>query len=303
MSHERYWNWYHQVDENLTYSDAVDAYHELLTNAVRRCLASGTAILPISGGLDSRSIAAVADNTRLVQSYSYGYTNDSIETRIARQVAEACGFKFKFTKHVIGPYLFNRIEEITSALHGCQDITQARQMSVNQWVSERADVILTGLMGDLWCDQMGLASSPTEDVVGSVMKKYTKRGHQHLIAGMLGGGGQVDNVSEYLVDQIKSGLYHLEHINDLDFRLKALKASQWVFRWSNASLRGFELGAIPRIPYYDIDLVDFFCRLPTNFVQDRRIQIDHLKRYAPQLANIKWQQSGTNLYQVHLKKQ
>ena len=97
-------------------------------------------------------------------------------------------------------------------------------------------------------------------------------------------------------ERISSDLAKFGHIADLDFRVKAYKTSQWAFRWSNASLRGFELGATPRIPYYDIDLIDFFCTVPTSFVRDRRLQIDHLKRYAPDLARIRWQQGLTNLY-------
>src|SRR5690606_22281775 len=43
-------------------------------------------------------------------------------------------------------------------------------------------------------------------------------------------------------------------------------------------------------------LIDFFCCVPTEFVRDRRLQIDHLKRYAPDLARVKWQAADANLY-------
>src|SRR5690606_40230798 len=95
------------------------------------------------------------------QAYSYGYSTDSFETRIASQVAAAR--RFSFTAHAVQPYLFDRLPEIVSALHGCQDVTQARQMSINGWVGERADAVLTGLWGDVWLDQMGLADGIPPD--------------------------------------------------------------------------------------------------------------------------------------------
>jgi hypothetical protein len=99
-----------------------------------------------------------------------------------------------------------------------------------------------------------------------------------------------------LAERVENGLSEFAHIGDTDFRVKAYKMSRWVFRWSNASLRGSELGATPRIPYYDVDLIDFFCTIPTAFVRDRRLQIDHLKRFAPALARIRWQSADANLY-------
>jgi hypothetical protein len=62
------------------------------------------------------------------------------------------------------------------------------------------------------------------------------------------------------------------------------------------------MGAIPRVPYYDIDLVSFFCTVPTEYVRDRQLQIDHLKRYAPDLARIRWQQTDTSLYRIAQRK-
>jgi hypothetical protein len=41
----------------------------------------------------------------------------------------------------------------------------------------------------------------------------------------------------------------------------------------------------------------FFCTVPSEFVAGRRLQIDYLKRFAPDLACITWQPYQANLYQ------
>jgi asparagine synthase (glutamine-hydrolysing) len=58
-------------------------------------------------------------------------------------------------------------------------------------------------------------------------------------------------------------------------------------------------GAFPRLPFYDTRLSDFFCTVPSEFVRGRRLQIDYLKNFAPDLARIKWQAYDTNLFRQH----
>jgi hypothetical protein len=293
----RYWAFHHTPDAKRTYDETVTVYDHLLRQAVRRASAHGRVIVPLSGGLDSRSLAAML--RRGTPAYSYGYTPDSAETWIAGQIAQARGLDF--TAHVIEPYLFDRMDEIVGTLHGGQDVTQARQMSVNGWVRERADAVLTGLWGDVWCDQMGLADGlhVGGDVAGHTLKKFQKRGRAWLLDHVSGPQVRRASAEADLNAHILTGLDEFKHIDDPDFRVKAYKTTRWAFRWSNSSLRGFGgpgYGATPRVPYYDVDLIDFFCTVPTAFVRDRRLQIDHLKRFAPDLARIRWQQADANLY-------
>jgi hypothetical protein len=299
QEHRYYWQWHHSVDTRRSYDETLAAYDALLRQAVKRCVAHGRIMLPISGGLDSRSLAAVLPGDADVQAYSYGYSPDSIETLIAAQTAKAR--HLPFTAHTIQPYLFDRLTEIVQALHGSQDVTQARQASLNAWVSERADVVMTGLWGDVWCDQMGLADGLPEGMTTAAhaLKKFQKRGRAWLlenVSALQMDSASADEIMAVLAESVAAGMGAFDSIADPDFQVKAYKTSRWAFRWSNASLRGFEIGAPPRIPYYDVDLIDFFCTVPTAFVRDRRLQIDHLKRYAPDLARIRWQSADANLY-------
>jgi hypothetical protein len=60
----------------------------------------------------------------------------------------------------------------------------------------------------------------------------------------------------------------------------------------------YQAGAFQRLPFYDTRMTDFFAGVPTAFVEGRKLQIDYLKRFAPDLARITWQAYGTNLYRV-----
>jgi asparagine synthetase B (glutamine-hydrolysing) len=78
--HRYYWQWSHQVDAQRSYEQTVETYDSLFRQAMQRCTVHSRIALPVSGGLDSRSLAATLPQNVPVEAYSYGYTADSIET-------------------------------------------------------------------------------------------------------------------------------------------------------------------------------------------------------------------------------
>lgn len=316
LASKRYWEWRHVPDERRSYDDTVDEFGARFGVVMRELLAKGRVAVPISGGLDSRStVAEVREERREARgekqggrlwSYSYGYGEDSVETRIAREVAGARGLPFQaFT---IKPYLFERLETVLGAVEGFQDVTQCRQAFVMEELGAQADYVIAAHWGDVWLDEMGLhrgmkdesgnlkRGSGDGEVVEHTVKKMAKRGRTWLLEKLctphLGPESPEGRLREFAAE----GLAPLGHLEDLDFRVKAFKTDHWSFRWTLASLRMFQPGAFPRLPFYDTRLADFFCTVPTGFVAGRRLQIDYLKRFAPELARIDWQPHGANLY-------
>jgi hypothetical protein len=288
--------WTHNPDETRSYDETVEVYDALLGQAVRRRTASGRVLLPLSGGLDSRSLASVMPGGPATEAYSYGYTPDSVETRLAGQVARARGFTF--TAHTIAPYLFDRLPELALTLHGSQDLTLARQAAVSRWANTRGDAVLTGLWGDVWCSQMGLHGQPASEsgLARQAHQKMLKKGHETLVREVCLPHLAGRDPTQMIYERAADGLASLAGISDPDFRVKIYKTTHWAFRWSNTGLRGFDPGGLARVPYYDIDLADFFCTVPTALLYRRGLQVEHLKRFAPDLARIRWQEAEANLY-------
>ena len=235
-------------------------------------------------------------------SYSYGYSDDSVETRIARQVAAARGLPF--TTFTIRPYLFDRLEQVLAAVEGFQDVTQCRQAFVAEEIGQNADFIIAAHWGDVWLDDMGLAGEArgpwsvvrSQCVVDHTLGKMTKRGRAWLLKNICAPRLSKQEPEGLLRQFVDQGMKPLQHIEDPDFRVKAFKMENWSFRWTLASLRMFQAAAFPRLPFYDTRLSDFFCTVPSEYMRGRRLQIDYLKRFAPDLARIEWQPYGTNLY-------
>jgi asparagine synthase (glutamine-hydrolysing) len=304
LREKRYWDWWYAPDVERTYDETVDEFADVLTSVMKNLMADGRIGIPISGGLDSRSTIAAIDTLSSshdrVWAYSYGYGEGSIETDIAAQVAE----KRALPIHVfeIKPYLFDRLEEVLNSIEGFLDVTQARQAAITPELRRCTDRLIAAHWGDVFLDDMGLSDSApssmtTDELVDYALAKI-KKPSGWLLKELCRPQFSVTKSMSVMRDLFHSQLTALEHIAEPDFRMKAFKTDQWSARWTTASLRMFQAATFPRLPFYDIRISDFFATVPTAYVAGRRLQVDYLKRYAPDLAAVNWQAAGKNLFKV-----
>jgi hypothetical protein len=298
--HERYWAWRHEPNHARSYKDTLAAFHHVFLTVMRDLLRENLVAIPISGGLDSRTTLATANGSAggRLWSYSYGYADDSIETRIARQLAQCRALPFQaFT---IQPYLFDQLDVVLNSIEGFQDVTQSRQAFVMDEIGRHADYLISAHLGDLWMGDMGLSNTPRADeemVLDHTFQKMQKRGHAWLLENLCDGRPGVGNAAAFLSELVRAQLQPLRHIECPDFRAKAYKRQTWSWRWTTASIRIFQTQVFPRLVYDDTRLTDFLCTVPSDFMCKRRLQIDFLKRFAPDLARITWQPFDANLFQ------
>jgi asparagine synthase (glutamine-hydrolysing) len=298
MRAERYWNWKHAPDAKRSYEDTVEEFGSVFKTVMRDQLREGLIAVPISGGLDSRcTVAAINGSTQRqsLWSYSYGYSDNSAEIKIARQVAAARGLRIDtFTTQ---PYLFEQLGRVLACVEGFQDVTQCRQAAITQNIATHADFIIAAHWGDVWLDTTGLAGLASSDCVADhALLKMAKKGRTWLLENLCAPKLGQDKPEAVLRQFVTEGMKPLQHIEDADFRVKAYKTEHWSFRWTLSSLRMFQAAAFPRLPFYDTRLADFFCTVPSAYVAGRRLQIDYLKHFAPDLARVTWQPYDTNLY-------
>jgi hypothetical protein len=303
---ERTWDWRHTPDGSRSYEDTLAQFAQIFHQVMDGATQQGRVAVPVSGGLDSRStVAAVTRGERPVPAglnlwaYSYGYRAGPPETVIARRVARTRGLACQAFE--VQPYLFNQMDRIMGWTEGFQDLTLARQAYVRDEIAAQADSLIAALWGDVWLDDMGLGGQSAGGLDESAVQAYTlkkmrKRGGDwlldHLVAPQLKGLVPAEVLESMVAEELRP----LAHIAEQDFRVKAYKTEQWSFRWSLSPVRVFESAAAPRLVFYDTRLADFFCTLPVEHVVGRRLQIDYLKRYAPDLARIPWQAYDADLF-------
>ena len=151
LSRKPYWEWWYEPDNRRSLRDSTAQFHTVINEIMNEQTGSGRVAIPISGGLDSRTTVAafgrVAERTdqNRIWSYSYGYSDDSVETKIARKVASARGLDFQ--SFTIGPYLFDQMGVVLRAVEGVQDLTQCRQAAVREETFQARRICDCGTLG------------------------------------------------------------------------------------------------------------------------------------------------------------
>ena len=109
-------------------------------------------ILPLSGGLDSRTQSVALNHLKAdVVSYSYEFENGYPETKIAKQIAKACGFEFKWYTIPKG-YLWEQIDVLAELNQCYSDFTSPRQMGIFDAFSNMGELFSLGHWGDVLFD-------------------------------------------------------------------------------------------------------------------------------------------------------
>lgn len=302
ISKAKYWHSYYEPNWNLTYGQAIDRFKEIFEEVLIDQVEGKQIALPLSGGLDSRSTLAVLGSVNKggatsLFPFSYGYADNSPEIKIATDLANARSLDIR--TWTIRPYLFENLTRISKCLEGFQDITQARQAFVVDDLGLNATHVVAAHWGDVWLDDMGFLDHPVPNnnlVSQIILDKYRKSNIGRLPA--LFSEHYPANIDALLKNKIEASLDCLDEISEIDFKVKIWKTEHWSHRWTLASIRMYQSGLFPLLPFYDNRLIDFFCQLPSVYVQGRQLQIDYLKKYAPDLAKVKWQAYDANLFQL-----
>ncbi len=124
------WFQWHYSPRNISFETALEEFTTLFEQIISEQHKDSKVILPLSGGLDSRTQAvALAKLKKSVTSYSYSFKGGFSESGIGKKIAKVCGFDFKeFT--IESGYLWPKLEELASINHCYSDFTHPRQMAV-----------------------------------------------------------------------------------------------------------------------------------------------------------------------------
>ncbi|HWS87101.1 MAG TPA: asparagine synthase C-terminal domain-containing protein [Pyrinomonadaceae bacterium] len=266
------------------WDDLVEEMHDLFRRAIAEALKTQPAwILPLSGGLDSRLIAAVGAETGAeLHAYTYG-RKDWIETIYARQVATA--LQLPWRRVPIDPDHLARhtrmwLEWFGSATH-CHGMYQ---MPFLEAVREVHLPITTGFTGDpLAGAQTAIMMSGSADrpMLERLMDKWQccsiEDARRLLKAGF----------SDAL-DAINAELGAQESAIPGSLFQRAWLIFQWnhVFGFSYYQPMMYDYWKGVGTPFMNRSLAQFCLSLPRCALDNRRLQKEMLRRYYPSMALI-----------------
>lgn len=290
------WFEWHYEPRDISFEQAVDEFGELFEAITHENLSARKIILPLSGGLDSRTQAVALKGHKNVFTYSYHFQGGHDETRYGRQIAAAMGWEFEAFSIQRG-YLWNRIEDLARINRCYSEFTHPRQMAIFDQFSSMGDIFYLGHWGDVLFDDMGVLDDlPEEQQIDIILKKIIKKGGAELGAALWEAWGLPGDFKTYLYERV-STLLKAIHINNANARIRAFKSLYWAPRWTSVNLSIFSAKHPLVLPYYDERMCKFICTIPEKHLAGRQIQIEYIKRKAPELARIPWQPvDPCNLY-------
>lgn len=290
-----YWNW-HYSPRDITLKQATEEFAHIFERIINEKLKDKNIILPLSGGLDSRTQAAALGMGSNVKCYSYRFAGSFDETKYGKAICQVKNFQFKEFEIPKG-YLWRIIDEL-SEINGCYaDFTNPRQMAVINEIKELGNIFFLGHWGDVLFDDMGIEDKIDFNEQSEILlKKVIKRGGLELADSLWKHWGFEKNFKSYLKERISILLANIK-IDNANSRIRAFKSMYWAPRWTSANMNVFGDFNPLALPYYDDTMCKFVCTIPEHLLADRRIQIEYIKMKNPKLAEIPWQTyDPLNLY-------
>lgn len=290
------WFEWHYTPRNISFNEALQEFTTLFETIVAEEVGDKKVILPLSGGLDSRSQAVVLKKLdKKVTSYSYDFDGGYPETQIAKKIAKACDFEFKSFQIEKG-YLWNVIEELSQSNQCYSDFTHPRQMAIINEFETMGEVFSLGHWGDVLFDSGTDKGVSENQLTEIILKKVVKKGGMELANALWQEWKLEGNFENYLHDRINTLLNTIK-ITNTSAKIRAFKSLYWAPRWTSVNLSVFINKRPVTVPYYDDRMCQFICTLPEEFLANRKLQIAYIKVQNPKLAKITWQDHRPfNLY-------
>lgn len=296
-----YFKW-HYTPRDISFNEALEEFTSLFETIIAEQTDGKKVILPLSGGIDSRTQAvALRRKKAKVSSYSYEFKNGYSETKIARQIANRCNFEFNnFT--IPKGYLWDVIESLADLNKCYSDFTHPRQMAIYDKFDPMGDVFSLGHWGDVLFDNMHLPNLTEEEEVNVLIKKILQKGGMAFGSQLWQVWELSGKFEDYLRVRVLALLQNIS-INDTNARLRAFKSMYWAPRWTSVNLCVFKSKHPITTPYYDNRMCQFICTIPESYLKGRQLQLAYIKAKAPDLATITWQdQRPFNITNYHLNR-
>lgn len=278
-----------------SYEDAMDELGSIVDLAVCRTIdeANGRKIIvPLSGGLDSRIVAAKLREHKYdnVQLFSYGVKNND-EARIAREVAARLDLPWTMLpssrEKVVALARSQRRQELNDYFHGFSALPsyvefEAIDNLVETGLGEPGDLIVNGQSGDYICGAhipaklFDMAKPEVPDIIEYIIYK-----HFSLWKTL-----KTDENVRKLTAHIHALLpphEELEGLGSKDAILSAYESFEWTERQSKMVVHGQRIyefyGFDWSLPLWDGDLMEFYARMPFDFKFQRKLFRDYVKQY------------------------
>jgi len=295
IEEERKWEWHYNPMER-SFEDILEEFSILFNKHINDNIVDKKILLPISSGLDSRTLFVAAKGKCHLTLGSYEFEGGFPESDTAIELSKLNNIPL-YLKKIQRGYLWNKLTNIHELNNCFTDFIHPRQVdAINQWEG-LGNIILLGHWGDVLFEK----NSDSNDIlydeqVIQLKKKIMNPGGTELANDLWQYWGYESSFESYITERFDR-LYRNINIEHPSARTRAFKSLYWAPRWTSINLSIFSrLGDIV-LPYYCDEMCKFICTVPEKYLKGRKIQIEYIKKFCPEAAGMPWQKYyPLNLY-------
>lgn len=295
IQQDKNWEWHYNPIER-SIDTIVDEFSDLFESLISTKIQNKKIVLPLSGGLDSRTLLVpLKDHIKLVL-FSYEFEGGYNENKFGQQISSIKNWPF-YAQKISSGYLWKKIDLIANYNNCFTDFTHPRQIAVINQMQNLGDSLLLGHWGDVLFDkQSDCKGKSVCDQFLELKLKLIKPGGLELASDLWEYWGLASSFEEYFDNRVLK-MYENIKIDHCSARMRAFKSLYWAPRWTSINLSIFESAGNLILPYYDDEMLKFICTVPERYLKNRKIQIEYIKKYYPQLAKVPLQKYyPLNLY-------
>ena len=305
VSIRTYWNpVYSNSQSRKNLRNAIREGYGLFEQSVSRCFGdSHNVLVPLSGGLDSRLIMAVAARRNLLITTATFGTRHCLDYRLAKKVCNSLDVAPPQLINISPDWLQKYAGELIH-LNECSfgALGMTTQHGMAKYFEGQFDVVLNGIYGGhLSFGSPYYTNADLENVYSSTSRiERIRRGFNgHRFSKVMKSAVSIDvqnMVDEYADKTIVQEWQRSEQVSDQDhFRQDYLFLYNRIRRGMN-DINQNTFFFNDRQPFASYELFDFYLSLSPELTLGHYLYKEIYKEMLPQLAMIPWQQTGTNLY-------
>ncbi len=282
--HREFFYKHNQTGKNKkhNYEDYLGEIQQLSERVFRRLIQSldgKTAIIPLSGGYDSRYIASMLkalDYTNVV-CYTYGYSAATEETGISNRVAERLGFRHfyinqdeAFWKEFMNDSVVNGYFSYCHDLCHTPHIQEIHALQKLQYEKDfpREGVVIPGFCGDLFGGSYTFSTKQKQEHTYDLNELC-----KFIAANHLSSFYRLSEYKQKILEDISS-FFEARNIRPDSLETFNEAFGYWfcchkVAKYVVPSVKAYEyLGYEWRLPLWDRELVDYWYDIPIEFKQE-----------------------------------
>ena len=161
LKRDKIWEWHYSPTDK-SFENILQEFTDIFEKNITRKSKGKKILLPISGGIDSRTLfVPIKDEANLTLS-SYEFEGGLNETIYGKKLAERFDHKI-YTQKIPKGYLWHKINKLKKINKCFSEFTHPRQLAVLDNWKGLGDIVLLGHMGDLLFDSQTNSNSYSYD--------------------------------------------------------------------------------------------------------------------------------------------